>query len=538
MDFDQGLKIADVSGLLRRRGWLIAGVAGGIFLLSLFISAVMPDEYEAITTILVEPQSISPQLVESGIPETEINDRLHLIQMQILSRSRLSKVITDLNVYPDLEDEMTREEVIAHMRDQISVAPLLPELAMQARAQSGARGSEVVINTFALAFRHPNANVAAEVANRLASDFIAEHIKERVQVSGDTSEFIDAELDRLRRQIEAVERQVAEVKSQNSGRLPEDFSASQRLYERTLTALRDVEREFAIATSDAAFYRQQVVTGAGDSSGNRAFITPARRLDILEVQLAEFRSRGFTDKHPDIISTLNEMESIRADLMGDGASETDQGLATMSPAQVSAQAEARRAELRANSAKLEMDEVREQLTALEERMAATPAVAEVLGALERQHEALLDAYNEYSAKRLEASVAAQMESRQKGEKFRVLEAAYPPPDPASPNRPAIALLGLLLGLGAAAGACVLAEVLDESFHDTRSLQQKLSLPVLAGIPVVELAADRSAARARTMRRLLMATGVTAAVLVASASGYWLVNGGDRAETAAAASSEN
>ena len=532
MDMDQGLQLSDLKGIIRRRAWLVGAIAGAAVLLSIFISAVIPNEYEATNTLLVEPQSISPQLVESGVPETDINDRLHLIQMQILSRSRLRTVITELAVYPDLEDEMTSEELIEYMRDKIDVAPLLPDLAMQARAQSGVRVADVAVNTFLLSFRHESAEMAANVANRLASDFIGEHIRERVQVSGDTSEFIDAELDRLTRQIAAVEKQIAGVKSANSGRLPEDFAASQRLYERTLTALRDVEREYTIARSDAAFYGQQAVSGGLDPGANRAFITPSRRLDILEVQLGEFRARGFTDKHPDIISTLDEITRIRAEM--DGSGDPENGEAEYTPSQMNARAEQRRAQLRADASQHEMKQIRSQIAELEARMAATPAVAEQLGALEREHEALLESFGDYSNKRLEASVAAQMESRQKGEKFRVLEAAYPPPEPTSPNRPLILALGLMMGLGLGVAAALLAEVSDDSFHDTRSLQSKLSLPVLAGIPQVVLPSDRAAMRGRTIKRLIAAGGIAAAVLLASAGGYWLVNGGGAAPFVAAA----
>lgn len=519
MEMEQGIQFDDLRGIASRRLRLVGMVTGGVFLAAVFIAAILPNEYEATNVLLVEPQSISQHLVESGVPETEINNRLHLIQMQILSRGRLSRVISDLDVYPDLENEMTREELIEYMREKISVAPLLPELATEARAQSGVRMADVVVNTFVLNFRHTRPTVAADVANRLASDFIAEHIKERVQVSGDTSEFIDAELERLARTIGSVEGEIAEVKSNNSGTLPEDFAASQRLYERALSALRDVERELAIATSDSAFYGQQAASGSGDEYANRNFINPSRRLDILEVQMAEYRSRGFTDKHPDIIASIDEIARLRAEIANVGESEAD-----LSLSQRNALAEEHRAVLRANASRDEMAQIRTQLFELEQRMAATPRVAEQLAALERRHEALLESFNDYSTKRLEASVAAQMESRQKGEKFRVLEAAYPPTETSSPNRVLILSLGLLLGLGLGGSAALLSEVGDQSFHDARSLQSSLSLPVLAGIPEVLLGSDHARIRARRTRQLLAGVGVAAAVLVASASGYWIVNG--------------
>ena len=96
MEMEQGVQFDDLAGIIKRRAALVGLVAGGVFLAAVFIAAILPNEYEATNVLLVEPQSISQHLVESGVPETEINNRLHLIQMQILSRSRLSQVITKL----------------------------------------------------------------------------------------------------------------------------------------------------------------------------------------------------------------------------------------------------------------------------------------------------------------------------------------------------------------------------------------------------------------------------------------------------------
>jgi polysaccharide chain length determinant protein (PEP-CTERM system associated) len=524
MDLDQGFQLDDLRGLVRRRGVGMAALFGATVLLFVLIAGWLPNSYRAETVLLVDPQTISKKLVESGVPETELNDRLHLLQMQILSRGRLSKVIDDLNVYPELEDEMTRAEVIEHMREQISLVPLLSELATEARAQTGIRPGDVSINTFQLRFEHRSATVAAEVANRLANSFIEEHLRERTQVSGDTAEFIQEELRRLTAEIARVEKEISDVKTANAGTLPEDFAANQRTHERLVDNLREVQRELTTAQSDEAFYHQQTLQGGGDEYYGGGFITPRRRLDMLEVQLAEHRARGFTDKHPDIVATLAEMERIKADLKSGAEDPND-----LSMAQQNARAEMQRASLRVQSARQEGERLRAQLLQAEERLAKTPRVAEQLGSLEREHEHLFDAYQEYSKKRLEAGVAADMESRQKGEKFRVLEAAVPPPDPAAPNRPLLLALGALLGLALAGAYGLASEALDSSFHVPRRLQERFGIPVLAAIPEVVLPADLAARRARLVRSAALASAATIAVIAISAAGYlWQASRAGRA----------
>jgi polysaccharide chain length determinant protein (PEP-CTERM system associated) len=515
MDFEQGIQLDDLKRILLRRSQLVLTMLAAGVLVAVFVASILPNEYESRAVLLIEPQTISEKLVESNLSQTELNSRLHLISMQILSRGRLNKVIEEFNVYPELDSEMTREEIIERMRSHIAVTPVLSEL----EARLGIRNSDVEINTFQLAFRHRNRDVAAAVTNRLANDFVEEHIKERAAMSGDTSEFIEAELQRLSARIGEVEQKIATVKSLNIGRLPEDLPTNQNLHERLVQNIRDTQRELAIAQSDEAFYRQQVLVGGADFLKYQGDDTPERRLEVVKLQLNEAISRGLTEKHPDVIRYRLEIEQL--DTVMSDARRDDRPL---SLAQENARAEEQRAGLRAGAARAELERLQGQLKELESRLAETPKVAEQLIAFEREHQHLHESFLQYSQKRLEAGVAADMERRQKGEKFRVLEAAIPTPDPASPNRPVILMIGAVLGMLAGAGLGLLAEVTDLSFHDSRSLQSRLGIPVLAAVPPVVLESDRLFARARRLRQGLGVVAVAVVVLAASLAGSWIVNG--------------
>jgi polysaccharide chain length determinant protein (PEP-CTERM system associated) len=527
---EQTLRPDDVTAFLRRRGKLIGVVTGLMFLTSVVIAAVLRDQSEAYTTLLVEPQVVSKKLVEGGLEEGDLANRLHLMTMQILSRARLSRVIDDLKLYADESEEKTREEIIEGMRDQIRIEPVLPELAVDVK-----RLEDIEINTFRLYFRHESPAMAAAVTNRLANDFIDEHIRDRVQVSGDTAEFIDSELSRLASRLREVEAQVAQVKAENAGRLPEDRDSNEFLLQRGLEAQREGQRRLAEAESDAVFYRQQATVARASERGDIVgrTVTPAMRKQELELQLGELRARGFTDKHPDVVITLAEIEELRGREEGEGDDSTP-----LSVAEQEAQAEARRSELRAEAERQELERLKEEVERTQERLAQTPRVAEQLDALTREYLSLSESFQSYSNKRLTAGVAANMERRQKGEQFRVLEPAFPPPEPISPNRPLIVVLGLLLGIALGMGLAVLAEALDSSFHNPRALQQSLRIPVLASIPGILLEADRKALRRRRIREAVAAAAITLVTFMGAAAGYVYVNmpglwGGEEAVPAAA-----
>jgi polysaccharide chain length determinant protein (PEP-CTERM system associated) len=376
------------------------------------------------------------------------------------------------------------------------------------------------INTFRLYFRHDSPTTVAAVANRLANDFIDEHIRERVQMSGDTAEFIEAELARLAQRIREVNAEIARVKSENVGALPENYEANETAQERTLTAMREAARRMAEADADAVFYRQQASVVRATEGGSNAAVSPAVRSQQLQMQLAELRSRGYTDRHPDIVMMRAELD-VLADRMAGGGGE--ESLGATSVAEQEALALSKRAELRVEAERVEIDRLRKELETVEERLAKTPRVAEQLDGLQREYESLSVSFQDYSNKRLEATVAANMERRQKGEQFRVLEPAFRPSGPESPNRPLIIVLGLLLGGLLGLGAAIVLEATNDSFHEPRALQEQLRLPVLASIPGILLKSDLAARRRRMIREVVAAGCVSGVVLLASVAGYIYVN---------------
>jgi succinoglycan biosynthesis transport protein ExoP len=512
MNIEEGFQLKDLWPMAQRR-MAVAGIVGGaVFLTAIVLAGWLPNRFSSSSTILVEPQAISERLIQSGLQESDLNKRLNIMTAQILSRPRLSRIIDDLGLYPEESKEMTREEIIEMMRGEILVEPVLPELEVE-----GPRNRDLEINTFRITFWSPSAHVAASVANRLANDFIEQHIRERVQLSGDTSEFIQAELERLTTRIREVENQIAQVKEQNTGALPEDMETNQRQLTRIMDRRQSLRNELALARSDAGFYEQQATMGFEAPRYLDENTNPTRRLDALEISLGSYRARGYTDKHPDVIQTLQEMEEAKRLIASEQDSEVE---GPKNSAQQTAVAQKNRAELRMHSAQEELAGLEAQEEAYLAKLARTPRVAEQLAALEREWDHLSRKYREFSDKRLQAGVAADVERRQKGEQFRVLESAVAPIEPTSPNRILIVAMGLVLGLALGGMTGLLVESADTSFHGARQMQGALRIPVLAAIPRIVLESDRIAARRRFMRHAVVVAGVVGVVLGSSLVGYW------------------
>lgn len=111
-----------------------------------------------------------------------------------------------------------------------------------------------------------------------------------------------------------------------------------------------------------------------------------------------------------------------------------------------------------------------------------------------------------------AQIGEDMEQRQQGERFRILDPASPSGNPFAPNRARLLLVAVVGCLGLAGAAVVLAEVLDTSFHSAADLRAASSVPVLVRIPSIVTEADTR--RARWRSRFAIAGTLAALVLVA------------------------
>ena len=110
--------------------------------------------------------------------------------------------------------------------------------------------------------------------------------------------------------------------------------------------------------------------------------------------------------------------------------------------------------------------------------------------LTRDHQTALGFYNDLLAKKTQSEMATDMERRQQGEQFRVMDPANLPTRPSYPNRQLFAASGLGVGLMLGLGMAMLFELRDKSLRNERDVEFYLQLPTLAVLPSIQGANGR------------------------------------------------
>src|SRR5262245_11726045 len=113
-------KPEDLLKVLKRRFWVLVVPFAVISAGTAVVARKLPDRYMSQATMMVIPQRVPEAYVRSAV-STNIQDRLRSIQSQILSRTRLERIIEEYNLYPEERKNGIMEEVVQQMKSDIIV---------------------------------------------------------------------------------------------------------------------------------------------------------------------------------------------------------------------------------------------------------------------------------------------------------------------------------------------------------------------------------------------------------------------------------
>jgi capsular polysaccharide biosynthesis protein len=124
------------------------------------------------------------------------------------------------------------------------------------------------------------------------------------------------------------------------------------------------------------------------------------------------------------------------------------------------------------------------------RVENTPKREQELMSLQRDYTNIQESYSSLLNRRLEAEISVNMERKQKGEQFRILDPARLPEKPVEPDMQKLLLLFIGAGMGIGGGIVFLLEYFDKSFRRPEDIERVLDLPILSTVPPVLQTGDR------------------------------------------------
>lgn len=506
------MDIQDYLEILLRRKWLII-LPVIIFIIGGIVYALKsPKLYQASTLILIQRQKVPESYVKPTVTNP-IGERLHTISQQIMSRTRLEMIIDEFNLYPKMRQTLFLEEVVEIMRKDVN---------LQVRGK----------DSFQLFYQGKVPLLVAKVANKLASLFIEENLKVREELAEGTTEFLNRELNRVKKRLVEQEEALRSYKEKHMGALPEQLNANlhsldrlQLQYQSLITSLeRAKERKILLQgqiSQISAMDSQAIVVeedeGVADDGAISTFEPP--RLHELRQMLVNLQAR-YTEKHPDVVRIKNEIKKIEEALDGEEGGEDFSDTFYSDSSEGFGFEEILTAQLNETGPEIkklekELREVGVKVADYQRKVEEIPRREQEILGLKRDYSNTQKNYQSLLDKKLNAQLAANMERMQKGERFKVLDPARIPQKPFKPNRTMIVFLSMALGMVAGGVLVFGVEYMDHSFRGIDDLEKFTGLPVLASIANIVIDEDLKAKKIK--KRIVITSSLVALVLMIAAA---------------------
>jgi polysaccharide biosynthesis transport protein len=484
-----GLNLQDYWAIVRRRRWWLLLPIFAVWAIAFAISYLLPAQYRSETLILIEQQKVPEQYVVANV-SMSMQERLQSMTQQILSRTRLQRIIDQFGLYRSERNRLGPDAVVERMRKDIQIELVQPP------------GERQDLTAFRIFYLAPNPQVAQQVASRLTSLFIDENIQTQQQLSEDTTAFLANQLEDARKNLAEQETKVREFKARYLGQLPSQLQSNVQI----LTGLESRSQSLSQALSHAQqqklyleSLRSQYHNLQGASEEVAGDTVPAldKELARLNSELAAARGR-YTENHPDVTRLKSEIaktEKLKQQIesqiaakqdkpadspKGKRATSTSQLQGTTPMLQVEGELKANELEIR--DTQRELNAVQAQIGEYQARLNVTPMREQQMADLTRDYEQSKSNYDSLLKKQMQSQLATNLEKRQQGQQFRILDPPSLPLRPYFPDRVQFSMFGLLCGVLLGCMVVAALEMFDARICSERQLHEVLSAKVLVGIP--------------------------------------------------------
>jgi len=493
----------DVLVILRRRIWLVLVPFAIVSAATAVWARRLPDRYRSETLILVVPQRVPESYVRPTVIGG-IEDRLPSITQQILSRTRLERIIRDFNLYAEQRRVGIMEDIVDRMRQDVGVQLV--------------RG-----DAFTVSFAGDDPRTVMRVTDRLASLFIEENLRDREVLSEGTNQFLEAQLDDARRRLMENEKKLEDYRKRFSGQLPSQLDSNLQAMQNTQMQIqsvvdslnRDRDRRLVLERQLADLDRgRDIATPAAATAANPDSSEDALTAGTITQQLAAARAlresweSRFKPEHPDFQRLERQIRDLEAKAKAEALNTPTAKAGAPRPLSLQElERQQRREELRVDLEQLDrqiaagqeqQDQLRQASATYQQRVEMIPTRESELTQLMRDYTTLQTVYTELLSNNEEAKIATNLERRQVGQRFKLLDPARMAEKPFSPNRQRITGMGMLAGLAIGVGLIALLEYRDKSFTTDQEITQALTLPVLAVVPLMQADQERRFAVGRQM----------------------------------------
>lgn len=503
----RALDVEDYIDILRRhKGWIF-----GPFLLTLVVSVVgvylWPDTYKSEATIQIKPPQIAGASIQ--INGQDITDRINSLSQQVMSRTELTNLIRNLNLYPRELSRAPLPEVLEKMRRDIQIVTAAPVV--------GGRN----VPAFKIIYSYSNRLDAQKVVTQLVGAFLNENVKTSDRTMFQNLEFYQTKTDEAKKHLDAIDEKITQFKLSNPGKTPDQLGSNLTAMNSQQAQLMAFTQQISRAQQDRVLLESSIrswtsqmhdvsqeskiqVEQQRQERGKSAKLLQAEaNVDRLEQQLGEAR-KIYTDKNQ-IVRRLEGTLEVARDSLAKAQAEEEANkpvaaesgsISVANPVAIrekrniqmqieSAEAQVKTKDLEIQNLEKQTGAIRANIDRLNALIQTMPTGDQVYVDLLREEAIAKEEYLKMNMQLQNAKLSSEVVGRKQGETLEQLEPPSLPEDHEDPNRPMVisigAGLGMVLGL-VLAGA---REMKDTSLKNLKDVRAYTQMAILGSVPLLE-----------------------------------------------------
>ncbi|HTB90520.1 MAG TPA: chain length determinant protein EpsF [Steroidobacteraceae bacterium] len=460
--------------------WVHRRMGFGIFIATLALAAaasfLLPKKYTGESAVVVDERGIEP-LAQQGAMPVQLAANFVATQVDVIESHNVAlKVVDKMKLVMDpevIEKFNSKTGGVGSIRDW-EAEELLKSLSVKPARES---------NVIFLQFAAKSPQVAADIANSFADNYITASLELKVDPARRQAGWFDQQVNDLRVALETAQQKLSSYQAQHSV-IGNDDSSNKLDTENA--RLNEISTHMVAA--QAAMYdaetRQKQMNDALTKGRSSESVTVLQNplLQNLKTELARSEARfadvsqRFDHNHPQYMSAQAELESLRAKVAG----EVSNAVGTV----------AREAQI----ARQNMTDLQRAMEQQRKRILDLQHNQDEYTVLKRDVESARAAYDSS----LQRGGETRLESRLNNTNTAILNYAYPPMKPSSPRLLLNLALAIILGSMLAVSASLIKERFDPRVHSRADLLEGAELAVLAELPRARISTRRHR-RARKQR---------------------------------------
>lgn len=562
--------LGDYLDAVRRHKYLVIFSTLILMLISASIAYLLPATYKSEGLILIESQEIPRDLVKSTVT-SYADQRIEIIKQRIMTTSNVMNIVKKFNLYAEMRKSSPPSEIVELFRENIKI--IMVEANVTDPRSGRARKASIA---FKVGFLDKSPRVAQKVANELVTRFLNENVRTRTDRASETTAFLSDEASKFQRKVQKLDQEIAEFKDKYSDSLPEllqyNLSTVERLQaeltanQNQIVAMKDQVLALTLEQSNFSYYLPNHTVDEGSDtdsqlrevqaeysrlksrySANHPDVMQLKRqitsleaelgivsderailddeLNLAEKRLIELKQR-YAETHPDVKSVVKRVADLKQQLAKLPVAKSNSGSVNSSSRRTNPLYRQITAKIASNEREIirlnqRQTEIRTQLEDYEQRIVQTHQVQRAYSDLTRDYENNLAKYNELKAKQLEAELAQNLESENKGESFTLIEPPLVPSKSEKPNRLKILVLGMVASVGAGIGLAILIDMIMGGIRGYNSISRVVGQAPLVVVPIIATEAD--IARKSLNRKRFIYGSLVLAVLSVVAFHFFVMN---------------